>query len=338
MSITAAIVTLDPESELPFAAQTSLAALAGAGVRVAYVDASDALVAPDADAASTWVLTSSSEVVDAAHKLGFSTCAVLDEGVALADKAFDAANIVAHGWAEVTAELLDDFAQIEGEIPKASCRVLIVSGSPEVSSPELVASLATEADYVIACDAGAKVCKEAGVAPQVFVGDGDSAGAETLAWIHAVVDRCITFPEEKYATDLALALDAARHEAARREARLRVTLTCTMGGRPDHALAVLGLLLFSHDAGPRVVEDALEMRILTPEGTPCWQLGEDAVGHTLSVVALAPQTVVTETGMRWDLIDRELPLLGDEGISNIVAEPDAQIVCYSGALAVFLLR
>ena len=332
MSIVAAIVVPKAGPEL--------SELAGAGVKLVHAEPEDIRVVFEglgSDASETWVVTTSDDAVYAARDLGLRVCAVLNEGEALAQGAMSTADIVAHGWREVSFGLLDDFA-CGGGVPASSvCRVLIVCGSPDVSSSELVRSLAAESDYVVACDSGANACMAAGVVPQAFVGDGDSSDPDVLAWVESCVDRRITFPAEKYATDLALAIDAARHEATRQNARLALTLTCATGGRPDHALAVLGLLTSAVDAAPRIVEDGFELRLLAPEGTSAWFLGEAARNHTLSVVALAPDTVVSEFGLRWELDRRELPLLGDEGVSNIVTSNDAEVTCHSGVLAVYLL-
>lgn len=332
MSVTSVIVVSEPGYEL--------SGFAGADVKLAFADLDamgEVLAELGGDVSRTWVVTPSADAFRAAHELGLHVCAVLPEGVALAQGGLENADIIAHGWREVTFELLDDYADRATGDTDSVCRTLIVSGSPEVSSPELVNALANGADYVVACDAGANVCRSAGVVPHAFVGDGDSIDAETLAWVRSVADRHITFPSEKYATDLALAIDAARHEAARRSERLELTLTCASGGRPDHALAVVGLLASAADASPRMVEDGFELRILSPDGAPVWQPGDAALGCTLSVVSLAPDTVVSEHGLRWELNERVLPLLGDEGISNVVTSTCPEVICHSGTLAVYLL-
>lgn len=339
MSISAAIVFSPSGHELGWQARASLAALADAGVQLLYAQTGATLPLPDGPKDSVWALVADEEDLLRARSAGFLTCAILPEGEAVPLGRQALADVIAHGWAEVSFGLLDDFAEGRGaEDLDASCRVLIVAGSPEPSSPELVASLASAADYVIACDAGACVCKAAGIAPDAFVGDGDSADPEALAWVRSVASRCISFPPEKYATDLALAIEAARHEAARRGAALKLTLTCGTGGRPDHALAVIGQLLAAADAFPKLIEDGFELRILSQKGASCWQLPKDAQGRALSVIALAEGTVVSERGMRWDLTYRALPLLGDEGISNIVASSSAEVECHAGACAVYLQR
>lgn len=215
---------------------------------------------------------------------------------------------------------------------------LVVDGSPEPSSPALVARLAAQAGYVIAADRGAEQCRRAGVVPDMYCGDDDSASAATVQWARADAAHALRFPTEKYATDLALAIDCARHEAARRGQALQLTLTSASGGRPDHALAVLGQLAAAADACPRLVEDGFEARILSPKGRTTWELGPDEQGATLSVIALAPTTMISESGLRWELDHFELPLLDDRGISNIVTTPHATITCHTGALIVFLIK
>ncbi len=214
----------------------------------------------------------------------------------------------------------------------------MVAGSPEPSSTALVTSLATAADYVIAADKGADALYAADVAPQVFVGDFDSVGKKAAAWAHAHAATDISFPAEKYATDLSLAIGCAAHEAARRHAALDLTVTCATGGRLDQQLAVVGLLAQAPAAAARLVEDAFEMRVLTPAGTPTWDLGKAVAGQTFSVIALAPATRVDIQGAKWPLKDYSLPLLADLGISNVVEQEGAKVTCKCGCLAVVLLK
>ena len=302
-------------------------------------DLKETLVTFEGTPSDIWALVANPSQLERARELGLSCCAILPEGVAVAEDGLASAELIIHGFGELSFGLLDDFAKNAGEEPLSDVlRALIVCGSPEPSSNSLVGCLADAADYVIACDRGAKVCRAAHVRPDAFVGDGDSADSDTLAWVYAKAPRIIGFPSEKYATDLSLAIDAARHEAARRHARLELVLTCASGGRPDHGLAVLGQALAAADAAPRIVEDSFELRILSPKGRALWHLGEDAKGHTVSLIALVGNTVVSERRMRWELDGRELAPLGDEGISNVVMAADAEIECMSGACAVYLLR
>lgn len=301
--------------------------------------------------ATTWVFEDAPFGVQTSHRAGFHVVGLMnDHDGRREEDVRPYCNIYAHGFAELSLALINDYAdpapasagtdsgQKGGEKP--ALPVLVVDGSPCPSSPELVARLAAEAEYVVCADGGAAACRAAGVAPDVFCGDADSASDADAAWARAVARTDIRFPAEKYATDLSLALDCARHEAARQGRGLALTLTCASGGRPDHALAVIGLLTEAArtSAAPaRLVEDTSELRILCPEGEGEWHLGPKACGRTFSAVSVAPDTRVSERGMRWELDHCAMGLLSDLGISNVVTGDGAGITCHSGAVAAFLL-
>ena len=288
---------------------------------------------------STWVFEDAPFAVRTARDFGLKTvCLFNDHDGRDLDFCTRHSDILAHGYAELSLALLEDYARPNGQ-EGGVLRALVVDGSPEPSSASLVARLASESDYVIAADRGARACREAGVVPHVLCGDDDSADAEALSWAEDACATRIVYPSEKYATDLALAVECARHEASRRSAALELTVTCASGGRPDHALAVLGILAHAADASPRVVEDGFELRVLAPEGRASWRVGEDAEeGSTLSVIPLREATEVSERGMRWNLDHRTLPMLTDEGVSNVVASAEAEVVCHEGVLACYLIR
>ena len=102
--------------------------------------------------------------------------------------------------------------------------------------------------------------------------------------------------------------------------------------------AVLTTRLRSWVSSPaRVVEDGYELRFVSATGESRWELGPEALGRTFSAIAVAPDTRVDERGMRWELTDKPMDLLGDLGVSNVVTSADAAIVCRSGAVAAYLL-
>ncbi|MBM6676683.1 thiamine diphosphokinase [Olsenella uli] len=287
---------------------------------------------------STWVFEDAPFGVRTARRAGFAVVGLMNDHDGRREEDVRPwCDVFAHGFAELSVPLLRDYERPAAE-HGAPMRALVVAGSPEPSSPALLARLADEADYVVVADGGADACRAAGVAPDLFCGDGDSASGEGAAWARAAARATVSFPSEKYATDLALALDCARHEAARREAPLALTLTCAAGGRPDHALAVVGQLAGAGAASARLVEDGFEMRIVSAAGERRWELGPDAVDRTFSAIAVAPDTRIDERGMRWELTDKPMELLGDLGVSNVVTAPDASVTCRSGAVAAFLLH
>ncbi len=327
-----------------------------------YLEALRRLGAP---LASTWVFEDAPFGVRTARRAGFAVVGLMNDHDGRREEDVRPwCDVFAHGYAELSLPLLRDYERPVEAVGERPLRALVVAGSPEPSSPGLVAELAAAADYVVCADGGADVCRAAGAAPDVLCGDFDSASDEAAEWARELAGTCVSFPSEKYATDLSIALDCARHEAERRRAPLDLTLTCASGGRPDHALAVVGQLAGAAQhagagqpagagnagaeaASPRagvrcarvrLVEDGFEMQILSAAGEDAWRLGPEAVGRTFSAIAVAPGTRVDERGMRWELDDHPLELLGDLGVSNVVEGPQAEIVCRAGAVAAFLLR
>ena len=224
-------------------------------------------------------------------------------------------------------------------------RVLLVAGSPAPSSSALVSRLSAESDLVLAVDRGADACREASVVPGAFCGDADTVSADGLTWVRDQARQrededempIRLFPPAKDDTDLSLGFSCARELAAERGEALEVTVTCASAGRMDHALAVFGVLTKNADLAPRLVEDEFECRILAPVGATTWELGEGALGHHFSFVALADDTCVSEMGLRWELDHFRVDALRDRGISNVVDAADACVTCHEGVLAAFLI-
>lgn len=320
-----------------------VAQLAASGIPVVEMDpgaaVSSALDALGTPRESTWVIAGDIPTLRRAGDAGLRTVCVFDEANAARQDEYEAScDILVHGWRELTLPLLQDYAELpEDSRLTGHFHALVVDGSPQPSSVRLVRRLAGECDYIIAADRGANVLYEAGVVPDVFCGDADSVSDTVAVWARQRASADILYPSEKYETDLGLAIGCARHEAARRRARLCLTLTCGSGGRPDHALAVIGALAGAADASPRLVEDGFECRILSPQGDATWRMA-GVCGSTFSAIALREGTVISEQGSRWELDHREMGLLADLGISNVVSRDSCEVTCHAGVAAVFLLR
>lgn len=198
-----------------------------------------------------------------------------------------------------------------------------------VASADLLRRLAGECDHVVAVDRGLDALLGAGLGCDVYVGDADtvSAAGRTL------VDAAEAFEVERHnpykdSTDLALALDSVR----RRWPGVEVVATCATGGRPDMALSVLGLLAGYEDAPVWIEEDEVTARILHQNET--WTI-ENAEGKTFSIIAIAPNTKVSEHGLEWEPDHSPLGLLADTGISNIVRST-AKIEVHTGTAIAYL--
>lgn len=210
-----------------------------------------------------------------------------------------------------------------------ACKVLVVCGSPVVASADLLRRLAGECDHVVAVDRGLDALLGADLSCDVYVGDADTVSDGG----RALVDTAEDFEVERHNpykdyTDLAQALDAIR----RRWPDAEVVATCATGGRPDMALSVLGLLAGYDDASVWIAEDETMARILH-EGES-WTI-ENATGKTFSIIAIAPNTVVSEHGLEWELDHSSLGLLADTGISNVVRKT-AKIQVHTGTAIAYL--
>lgn len=212
-----------------------------------------------------------------------------------------------------------------------ACKVLVVCGSPVVASADLLRRLAGECDHVVAVDRGLDALLGAGLGCDVYVGDADTVSDAG----RALVDAAEAFEVERHDpykdyTDLALALDSVR----RRWPGAEVVATCATGGRPDMALSVLGLLSAYTDGPVGIKEDKVTARILHQNET--WTI-KDAAGKTFSIIAIAPNTEVSEQGFEWELEHAKLGLLADTGISNIVRST-ATIQVHTGTAIAYLFK
>lgn len=211
------------------------------------------------------------------------------------------------------------------------CKVLVVCGSPVVASTDLLLRLVGECDHVVAVDRGLDALLGAGLSCDVYVGDADTVSDAGRVLVDAAADFEVERhdPYKDY-TDLALALDSVR----RRWPGAEVVATCATGGRPDMALSVLGLLAGYEDAPIWIAEDKVLARIL--RAGESWTI-EGAEGKMFSIIAIAPNTVVSEHGLEWELDHSPLCLLADTGISNVVRST-ATIQVHTGTAIAYLYK
>ena len=212
-------------------------------------------------------------------------------------------------------------------------KALLVAAAPVAGSAELVALLAVDSDLVIAVDGGGSVCLEAGVTPDMVLGDFDSLAPEALAQLTHAGTRVVAFPTRKDQTDLELAFHEARASGA-----TEVALTCATSGRLDHTLGALGALAVNADLCPVLTEPDAAGWVLTPQGRDAVRLA--GPGATISLLAMsAGPAIVSAAGVEWPLDRFELTHGSGLGLSNIVVgEAGALITVHEGVLLVLAPR
>lgn len=204
-------------------------------------------------------------------------------------------------------------------------RVLIVLGGDAPGS-ELLERCMRASDLTIAADRG--LCAFAGtrLMPDLLLGDMDSVPADVLARYEGRVPTrrlgCI-----KDDTDGVDALDYAIEQGAR-----EITLLGALGGRLDHALANLMLLVRASRRGVRAQIVDERVRIIRVDGE---EVVRDAVGDTLSLLPLGEARGVTLTGFFYPLSDHTLKSDHPLGVSNVITEREARICVREGDLILF---
>lgn len=179
--------------------------------------------------------------------------------------------------------------------------------------------------WVVAADSGLEHVLALGRHAHLVIGDLDSVTPASLQRAVAAGTTVEAHPTDKGATDLELALGAAQRAGA-----TRVTVVGAGGGRLDHFLANLLLLVapeweafelraFVGSAHVVVVRRRAELR--------------GSVGSIVSLLAPAgPARGIDTDGLRWALADDELHPGSTRGVSNEMTAPVATVSLREGVL------
>lgn len=185
-------------------------------------------------------------------------------------------------------------------------RCVIAGGAP-IEDYTAIRSLLSPDDFVIFCDSGLRHLEKLGVSPSLIVGDFDSydgprPDAET-----------ITLPCVKDDTDSFFAVK----EAVKRgfEEFLLIGVT---GGRLDHTLGNLSILLYLDSVGKRgvIADDWSEMELIPPEGAfvddsysffSLIAMGGDASGVTIEDAKYPADDITVSSSFQYAVSNEVLP-------------------------------
>ena len=203
---------------------------------------------------------------------------------------------------------------------------IFLNGSPD--SSDLLRSVAGRADLIVAADGGARFALEAGVVPDLVVGDMDSLGEDLALEVErrgAFLER---HPVRKNKMDGHLAVLAARERGA-----TAADLLCAVGGRPGALFAVPHILLAAERIGLRstVVADQGRM-ILVEAGS---RMVEGDQQDSVSIFPLSgPAAGVTLEGMEYPLENATLDPGDTLGFHNELIGTQARVSVREGALLI----
>jgi len=181
-----------------------------------------------------------------------------------------------------------------------------------------------EQDLVIAADGGYRVLTEAGIHPDLVIGDFDSLGAVPQE------DQVITLPTVKDVTDTWAAIELGKERGYRRF----FLYGCT-GGRFEHTVANM-------QTAAALAQDGMECRIfdksqiITALSGGTMTFGAEHTGF-LSVFSHTDRcTGVTLKGLKYELEDAQLSNTFPLGVSNeFLGKPSAVTVETGIAILIF---
>ncbi len=204
--------------------------------------------------------------------------------------------------------------------------IVVIGGQPPIST---VAESLPAFDFVIAADSGLHGAKALGLTVNVVVGDMDSVDGRALDEAESrgvIVER---FAQDKNATDTELAL----LYAAERGAKYIVVVTGG-GGRLDHQLGVLNVLLHPRLAGIKVEMfwDTAHVQLLHGPGTAVIR---GRHGETVGLLPIGADAVgITTDGLAWPLKHETIPNYSTRGVSNELVGNTASISLSLGHLLI----
>lgn len=189
---------------------------------------------------------------------------------------------------------------------------------------------------VIAADGGARHAAGLGVAIDLWVGDGDSIDADTLAALESSGVPILRASPHKDESDTELAV----REALARGASGVIVVGGLGGDRIDHALANIGLLAMAElgDRPASLIDGRSRVTLVrapAPGGGPVIRPLAGRVGDLVSLLPSGDGVSgVTTHGLRYPLSDEPLPAGPARGLSNVRAAGDASVTVRAGLLLV----
>jgi thiamine pyrophosphokinase len=207
---------------------------------------------------------------------------------------------------------------------------IFLNGSPD--SAGLLRRVARSADFVLAADGGARYALEAGVVPDLVVGDMDSLGEGLVRELERRGASLERHPVRKDKMDGQLAVLAARERGA-----ITADLLCAVGGILLAAERI-GLRctvvanrgrIFVIEAGSRTVQgDPQDSVSIFPLSGPATGVTLESMEYPLENASLKPGDTL---GFHNELIGREATVSVGEGALLVVHETENPVTGYTDA-------
>jgi len=209
---------------------------------------------------------------------------------------------------------------------KKGIRKALVVCNGRLLSKKAMLPLLNERPFVLCADGGANKSRRLGIRPNVIVGDLDSISPATGRFFARVKTIHI---EDQESTDLEKSFDYLLSRKI-----IDVVVLGAMGGRPDHSLANLSILMkYRTRLKLRYSDSHCDIQIINRR----IELDIE-VGSIVSLMPLGRCLGITTVGLKYPLRNESLELGVREGTSNEVISSPAKISVRSGNLLLFTLK
>lgn len=199
---------------------------------------------------------------------------------------------------------------------------IVVFANGEQSKKATLEEFTKHADLIVAADGGANKALDSSISPDVIIGDMDSVFENSKNVLHKSKFLTDKNPQK---TDLEKTIEFCLSKGA-----TSIDILCANGGRVDHALANLSILVrFGKNARIRIIDDLFETELVTDK----LQLKEP-LGTIVSLVAIGACQGVTTSGFRWNLNEASFEF-DTQGIHNEIASDIATIKIKAGDMLLF---
>lgn len=201
-----------------------------------------------------------------------------------------------------------------GLLDKHARHAILITGGT-APDPALLKDLRVQFPTVpcLCADAGADLCRAAGVLPDALIGDMDSLSPETRAWLDEAGVPEVVYPAEKDDSDTALAVQQLFADGAE-----ELIVIGALGGRMDHELANMMLMVGAGRQGKSIVywDDINRMRYVGP--------GEHQLDNTPGYIGIVPFSddgmCLSIDGLYYPLDNFSVPFGETRLISNVFTD------------------
>lgn len=192
-------------------------------------------------------------------------------------------------------------------------------------SRRFIEHLRASTSLFLAADGAANYLAELDITPDVVLGDFDSLDPQVR---RAFVDCPFLQIADQETCDLEKAVAYALNQGA-----TRIALIGAQGGRIDHSLTAISVLLKYSSQAQISLQDENAVTYAVHRELEI----NGRVGETLSLIAFTPVEEVYLEGVKWSLQGENLTP-GSRGVSNVIQNPPVRVRARSGVLLLTHLR